>query len=122
MKFYRENNMNPFASCIPLLLQLPVFISLFYALRAEPEDAISAGRSCWRSSTSPRQPDPGRQAAERHLRCASAATAAKFLFIPDITAQATGVVLVVLLVLYVGSQLASTHADVGDGRRRTSAG
>jgi YidC/Oxa1 family membrane protein insertase len=33
---------------------------------------------------------------------------AKFLFIPDITAKATGVALVVLLVLYVGSQLAST--------------
>ncbi len=32
----------------------------------------------------------------------------KFLFIPDITNKATGVALVVLLVLYVGSQLAST--------------
>jgi YidC/Oxa1 family membrane protein insertase len=33
---------------------------------------------------------------------------AKFLFIPDITNKATGVVLVVLIALYVGSQLAST--------------
>ncbi len=33
---------------------------------------------------------------------------AKFLFLPDITAKATGVALVVLIVLYVGSQLAST--------------
>jgi YidC/Oxa1 family membrane protein insertase len=33
---------------------------------------------------------------------------AKFLFIPDITAKATGIGLVVLLVLYVGSQLTST--------------
>ena len=32
----------------------------------------------------------------------------KFLFIPDITNKATGIVLVVLIVLYVGSQLAST--------------
>ncbi len=33
---------------------------------------------------------------------------AKFLFIPDITSKATGVALIVLLVLYVGSQLVST--------------
>jgi YidC/Oxa1 family membrane protein insertase len=33
---------------------------------------------------------------------------AKFLFLPDITARATGAALVVLIVLYVGSQVAST--------------
>src|SRR5437763_14730982 len=33
MKFYRENNINPFASCLPLVLQIPVFIGLFYTLR-----------------------------------------------------------------------------------------
>ena len=33
---------------------------------------------------------------------------AKFLFIPDITAKATGVALIVLIVLYVGSQVGST--------------
>jgi len=33
MKFYRENNINPAASCLPMLFQLPVFISLYYALR-----------------------------------------------------------------------------------------
>jgi YidC/Oxa1 family membrane protein insertase len=33
MKFYRENNINPAASCLPLLAQLPVFIGLFYTLR-----------------------------------------------------------------------------------------
>ena len=31
MAFYQENKINPFASCIPLLLQLPVFIALYYA-------------------------------------------------------------------------------------------
>src|SRR5919108_4060476 len=31
MRFYQENKVNPFASCIPLLAQLPVFITLFYA-------------------------------------------------------------------------------------------
>src|ERR1700680_3448761 len=35
MKFYRENKINPLASCLPLLLQLPVFISLFYMLRSD---------------------------------------------------------------------------------------
>ena len=33
MKFYRENKINPFASCLPLLAQLPVFLSLFYMLQ-----------------------------------------------------------------------------------------
>jgi YidC/Oxa1 family membrane protein insertase len=33
MKFYRENNINPAASCLPMLVQLPVFIALYYALR-----------------------------------------------------------------------------------------
>jgi YidC/Oxa1 family membrane protein insertase len=33
MKFYRENKINPASSCLPLLLQIPVFISLFYVLR-----------------------------------------------------------------------------------------
>ena len=33
MKFYRENSINPAASCLPMLAQLPVFISLYYALR-----------------------------------------------------------------------------------------
>jgi YidC/Oxa1 family membrane protein insertase len=33
MKFYRENNINPAASCLPMAFQIPVFISLYYALR-----------------------------------------------------------------------------------------
>src|ERR671910_2445975 len=33
MKFYRENEVNPFASCLPLVAQLPVFLSLFYMLQ-----------------------------------------------------------------------------------------
>src|SRR3954453_8152415 len=33
MKFYRENKINPLASCLPLAAQIPVFISLFYMLR-----------------------------------------------------------------------------------------
>jgi YidC/Oxa1 family membrane protein insertase len=33
MKFYRENKINPAASCLPVLIQIPVFISLYYVLR-----------------------------------------------------------------------------------------
>lgn len=33
MKFYKENNINPAASCLPMLLQLPVFIALYYTLK-----------------------------------------------------------------------------------------
>jgi YidC/Oxa1 family membrane protein insertase len=33
MKFYKENKINPLGGCLPLLLQLPVFIALFTVLR-----------------------------------------------------------------------------------------
>ena len=42
-----------------------------------------------------------------HLRSGCPALVS-FLFVPDITARATGVVLVVLILLYVGSQIVST--------------
>jgi YidC/Oxa1 family membrane protein insertase len=34
MKLYREEKVNPIAGCLPLLLQMPVLIGLFYALRS----------------------------------------------------------------------------------------
>jgi YidC/Oxa1 family membrane protein insertase len=33
MKFYKENNINPAASCLPLLPQLPVFFALYLTLK-----------------------------------------------------------------------------------------
>ena len=33
MKFYRENKINPASSCLPIVLQIPIFIALFYVLR-----------------------------------------------------------------------------------------
>ena len=33
MKFYKENDVNPFGSCLPLVAQAPVFIALYYTLR-----------------------------------------------------------------------------------------
>jgi YidC/Oxa1 family membrane protein insertase len=35
MGFYQENKINPFASCVPLLLQIPVFLALFYLLQSD---------------------------------------------------------------------------------------
>jgi len=33
MKFYKENKINPASSCLPMVLQIPIFIALFYVLR-----------------------------------------------------------------------------------------
>lgn len=78
MKFFKEHGINPLASCLPILFQLPFFIAMFYALR-----------------------DPA-------LQKTIASTHPSFLFIPDLVEPAKGVVLVVLLLLYVGSQFGST--------------
>jgi YidC/Oxa1 family membrane protein insertase len=32
MAFYQANNINPFSSCLPLLLQMPIFFVLFQVL------------------------------------------------------------------------------------------
>jgi YidC/Oxa1 family membrane protein insertase len=33
MKFYKENKVNPFGGCLPLILQMPMFIALYTVLR-----------------------------------------------------------------------------------------
>ena len=103
MKFYQENKVNPFGSCLPLVLQMPVFISLFYMLRKDlkvdicgPEEkilAVAAKQGTDIANTYCNDVQPG---------------SAKWFFIPDLTAPATGAVLVTLIVLYVGSQLLSS--------------
>ena len=40
MKFYRENRINPASSCLPLLAQFPVFISLYFVLRGFENDVL----------------------------------------------------------------------------------
>lgn len=92
MKFYRENSVNPFASCLPMIAQLPVFLSLYYMLQAD-----------LRRDICPSINPPGQKA----IPCGET-DASSFLFIPDLTDKATGGVLVALIVLYVGSQLVST--------------
>jgi YidC/Oxa1 family membrane protein insertase len=41
MKFYKENQINPAASCLPMLVQLPVFIALYYSLRAFAKEPVA---------------------------------------------------------------------------------
>ncbi len=38
MKFYRENKVNPFGSCLPLLIQMPIFMSLYFMLNLHKDD------------------------------------------------------------------------------------
>ena len=49
MRFYQENEINPLASCLPLLLQLPVFISLYYMLKGDSfqQDVMNAPPEGW---------------------------------------------------------------------------
>jgi len=103
MKFYQENKVNPLSSCLPLLAQMPVFIALFYMLRADlKEDICNAG-----VAIAPGGPFAGQKLADVTCEQIEPGSAA-FLFIPDLTAAATGTVLAVLIVLYVGSQLLSS--------------
>jgi YidC/Oxa1 family membrane protein insertase len=79
MKFYRENKVNPLSSCLPLLLQLPVFLALFQLLRSHEFASKVAA-----------DPPEG------------------WLFIDDLTEKATGAPLIALMVLYVGSQMGAS--------------
>jgi len=78
MAFYQREKVNPLGSCFPLLLQIPFFISLFYLLRSATFKADIAD-------------NPG------------------FLAIPNLAEKVTDPVLLgVLIVLYVGTQLAAS--------------
>ena len=77
--FYQENKINPFASCIPLLLQLPVFLALYQLLNGEAFKADMLD-----------QPP------------------VSFLFIDNLTVEATGLELVVLLALFISTQMGAS--------------
>jgi YidC/Oxa1 family membrane protein insertase len=49
MRFYQENKVNPLASCLPLILQLPIFFALFRLLQGDSfeEDVNSSGEAGW---------------------------------------------------------------------------
>jgi YidC/Oxa1 family membrane protein insertase len=76
MRLFQEHGVNPLASCLPLLLQLPVFISLFYLLRSDEftAEVVAAGDESW-------------------------------LFVNDLTEKATGSPLIILLILYLGTSV-----------------
>ena len=106
MKFYQENNVNPFGSCLPLLAQIPVFMSLFYMLRVDLKVDICGPESKILETGKTLNP-PTTDIAKIYCNVVDPGSA-KFLFIPDLTAPGTGWVLILLLVLYVGSQLLSS--------------
>ena len=37
MKFYKEHKVNPFAGCWPILIQIPIFLGMFWMLRSAAE-------------------------------------------------------------------------------------
>jgi YidC/Oxa1 family membrane protein insertase len=41
MAFYKENQINPASSCLPILAQFPIFISLFFVLRDAEKELIA---------------------------------------------------------------------------------
>jgi YidC/Oxa1 family membrane protein insertase len=88
MAFYKEHKVNPASACLPVLLQLPFFLALFYMLRSDLRMDI-----CGQTAKACSKIAPGHGEG--------------FFFINDITDKATGAALVVLIVLYVGSQLVS---------------
>jgi YidC/Oxa1 family membrane protein insertase len=105
MKFYKENQVNPLGSCLPLLLQLPVFISLFYMLRTDLKHDMCPGIGAYAHSIGK---DLGSVTCSQYADATHRSFDTGFLFIPDLTAKATGAVLITLIILYISTQLAST--------------
>jgi YidC/Oxa1 family membrane protein insertase len=85
MKLYSEHRVNPFASCLPLVLQLPVFISLYAAIKGL--GPLDMGNPPW-------------------LPSVEALNNASFLWIPHLGQSDP---YYILLVLYVVSQMISTE-------------
>jgi YidC/Oxa1 family membrane protein insertase len=81
MKFYRENKINPASSCLPIVLQIPIFIALFYVLRDFEKEIF------------PKYPE----------------STLEFLGLVDITEDTITGWGPVLLVIYVISQLTSSY-------------
>src|SRR6476661_480321 len=106
MKFYQENKVNPLGSCLPLLFQLPVFLALFYMLRTDLKRDICGQYFPAFVREHPVQTH-GKTITDFTCQQIHAGSA-QFGFIPDLTGKATGAVLVVLIIMYVGSQIAST--------------
>lgn len=86
MKLYSEHRVNPFASCLPLILQLPVFIALYAAIKGL-----------------------GPLSAPEYQASVQALNQAPFLWIPQLGFPDP---YYILLVLYVATQMISTELMV----------
>jgi len=49
MKLYQERQVNPFGSCFPLLIQMPIFIGMFYVIRSfgDTHPSFTSGGILW---------------------------------------------------------------------------
>src|SRR5262245_9669843 len=104
MKFYKENQINPAASCLPLLAQFPVFIALYFVLRTLSDQAKTCAADAAQCV-----PLLGEQHPNFH-----------WLGLIDITQPARTGWGVLLLVIYAGIQIASTFfmsATMSKGQR-----
>lgn len=112
MKYFKEVGYNPLAPCLPLALQIPVFISLVYMLRTDLKKHICGAALKYHHITSAKAIGKadcntlsGPIVHNGHTHIGVQHDIASFLFVHDITAKATGAVLVVLMVLYVGTMV-----------------
>jgi YidC/Oxa1 family membrane protein insertase len=81
MAFYQREKVNPLGSCLPLLLQIPFFIALFYLLRSDEFKADIAGNTAF---------GPINDLADK------------------VSFSEQPALLITLIVLYVGTQLAAS--------------
>ena len=93
MKFYRENNINPAASCLPMLAQIPVFISLYFVLRHFAKHPPCPAHRTRRSSASTAATSRGSGTLRAEHRRPRHAHWSGYL----------------LLVIYAASQISSTY-------------
>ncbi len=91
MKLYRDEGVNPMASCFPVLLQMPIFISLFQVLNA-------ASRGVAKGYFFERSPELVTSMQEANLFGATLAGAA----MPFTPFGATQIVAIVLILLMTG--------------------
>lgn len=58
MRLYQERKVNPFGSCLPLLVQMPIFITMFYVIRGfgETHESFTSGGLLWFQDLSVQDP------------------------------------------------------------------
>ena len=99
MKLYQEHQVNPLGSCLPLVLQLPFFLSLFYLQQSEGFRSLVRDTGAATGILGGGGPESAAHAVSG---------GEKFLFISDLTVPPTGAVLITLIVIYVCTQLGSS--------------